>query len=71
MSPAFEKQLLEQVARLKPAQQQRVLDFARTLSENREKGVPGSDLLRFVGPAPAIAAAFRMNLRLVHPGPGP
>ena len=49
MSPAFEKQLLEQVASLKPEQQQRVLDFARSIGENCGKGVAGSDLLRFAG----------------------
>lgn len=52
ISPALEKELLEQLDKLAPAQQQQVLSFARNLVQSRPLGVPGRELLRFAGTIP-------------------
>ncbi len=49
ISPALEKELLEQLDKLAPVQQQQVLSFARSLVQTRPRGVPGRELLRFAG----------------------
>ena len=49
ISPALEKELLEQLDKLAPAQQQQVLSFARSLVQARPRGVPGRELLGFAG----------------------
>lgn len=49
MAQRIEKELHEQIMRLKDDQQLRLLEFARSLSESPEKGVAGSALLRFAG----------------------
>ena len=46
MTPAFKKQLLEQVEQLDPDQQKKVLDFARSMAK---AGTRGEDVLRFAG----------------------
>jgi hypothetical protein len=42
-------QLIAQLDKLPLAKQQRVLDYARSLGEPAQKGVPGDRLLRFAG----------------------
>ena len=49
MEPAIEKELLKQLEQLGAGEQRQVLDFARTLSNNRRRGLPGEKLLRFSG----------------------
>ena len=49
MAQRIEKELHEQITRLKDDQQLRLLEFARRLSESPEQGVAGSALLRFAG----------------------
>ena len=49
MKPNVEQELHEHLSRLKPAQQQRVVDFARTLATEDVRGVPGHALIRFGG----------------------
>ncbi|MBI5529808.1 MAG: hypothetical protein HY897_26080 [Deltaproteobacteria bacterium] len=52
--------LVEQLRKLGPQQQRRVLDFARALVETGSRGVPGRDLLGFAG-AISPAEADAMN----------
>jgi hypothetical protein len=49
MAQRIEKDLHEQIMRLKDDQQLRLLEFARSLSNSSEKGVAGSALLQFAG----------------------
>jgi hypothetical protein len=42
-------QIIAQLEKLPLPKQQKVLEFARCLSEQRPKGVPGDRLLRFAG----------------------
>jgi hypothetical protein len=42
-------ELLNQLSLLDVEQQQRVLEFARSLTSGTPRGVPGKDLLRFGG----------------------
>lgn len=44
-----QKQLREQLEHLPAAQQQQVLEFARSLVKAKDRGVPGRDLLKFAG----------------------
>ena len=48
-SLSFEKEITSHLHKLNPEQQQRVLAYIRTLSEERPSGVHGSELLQFVG----------------------
>jgi hypothetical protein len=41
--------ILDQLRRLRPDQLRGVLEFTRTLAEQRPAGVPGKELLRFAG----------------------
>lgn len=45
----IEKAILDEVHHLGTDHQQKVLDYARSLSENGLKSVSGKDLLRFAG----------------------
>jgi hypothetical protein len=45
----IQKDLLAQLAQLPEDMQRRVLDFARALTGFTPRGVPGSQLLQFVG----------------------
>ncbi len=46
----LENEILDVLHRLKPEEQQQVLDFARALpGSNRPRGVPSSSLLKFGG----------------------
>lgn len=48
--PVLEAELLDVLHRLKPEEQQQVLDFARNLpGSKRPRGVPSSSLLKFGG----------------------
>jgi hypothetical protein len=49
MNPMLEEQLREELNRLPPGQQQRVLEFARSLPAKEARGVPGKALIRFGG----------------------
>ncbi|MCK5387502.1 MAG: hypothetical protein KAJ39_09955 [Gammaproteobacteria bacterium] len=48
-STTVEKDIYEQLGRLPIEQQRQVLEFARALASTRVHGVPGKDLLHFVG----------------------
>lgn len=48
-STTVEKDIHEQLGRLAIEQKRQVLEFARSLATARVHGVPGKDLLRFVG----------------------
>jgi len=50
---AFERELRERLSLLDPDQQRQVLEYARALSEEPQRGVPGQALLRFMGSIPA------------------
>ena len=45
----FEKEITEQLHKLTPDQQKRVLAFIQVLAQKQPSGVPGSELLRFAG----------------------
>ena len=49
MAQRIEKELLEQIARLKDDEQLRLLEFARSLSRSPAEGEAGKKLLRFAG----------------------
>ncbi len=49
MAQRIEKELHEQITRLKDDQQLRLLEFARSLANSRPKGEAGKTLLRFAG----------------------
>ena len=49
MAQRIEKELREQLMRLKDDQQLRLLEFARSLSDSPAKGETGKTLLRFAG----------------------
>ncbi len=49
MGRSIKKEILEQIAKLPLAKQRLVLRFARGLTANRRKGVPGRALLQFSG----------------------
>lgn len=44
-----ENDILEEIHKLDMAQQERVLEFARSLANVRSAGIPGKYLLRFAG----------------------
>jgi hypothetical protein len=45
----FQQQIREQLEHLPAAQQQQVLEFARSLVKAKDRGMPGRDLLKFAG----------------------
>ena len=49
MAQRIEKELHEQITRLKDDQQLRLLEFARSLANSPGKGAGGKALLRFAG----------------------
>ena len=49
MAQRIEKELYEQITRLKDDQQLRLLEFARSLADSTGKGGAGKALLRFAG----------------------
>ncbi len=53
MSQPLKEQIISQLERLPEEQQEQVLAFVRTLAATGAKGVPGQELLRFVGLIPA------------------
>ena len=46
---SFEQEITSHLHKLSPEQQMRVLNFVRTLAEEKPFGVLGSELLRFAG----------------------
>ena len=46
---SIEKDILEEIHKLDPPQQERVLEFARSLANDQPPGIPGKYLLRFAG----------------------
>jgi hypothetical protein len=46
---SLERELLDQLSQMGAEQQQRVLDFARSLATTEPQGVSGKDLLQFGG----------------------
>ena len=53
MATLIKERLLEQLDSLPEDLQRRVLDFAQALAMTSPRGVPGAQLLRFVGVIPA------------------
>jgi hypothetical protein len=49
ITPSFRREILDQISKLDPEQQRKVLDFARRLAVTRPRGVPGKQLLTFAG----------------------
>ena len=49
MAQRIEKELHEQITRLKDDQQLRLLEFARSLADSPGKGEAGKTLMRFAG----------------------
>ncbi len=49
MSKQLEDQILAHLSGLSDDQQERILDYARTLSEGAPRAVPGRDILAFAG----------------------
>ena len=47
--PSLAQELLDQISQMGAEQQQRVLDFARSLATPEPTGVHGKDLLQFAG----------------------
>jgi hypothetical protein len=69
----LEHELRDRLAVLAPEQQHQVLEYARSLSEVRRRGIPGRALLRFAGQIPtaeaqAIAAAVEEGCERSKPG---
>ncbi len=53
IDPVLEHEIIQQLERLNPDQQRKVLDFARGLNvSERPRGVPSSSLLQFGGLIP-------------------
>ena len=46
---SIEDDILEEIHKLQKTEQERVLEFARSLVKVEPRGVPGKHLLRFVG----------------------
>lgn len=49
MSQTLQKDILDQLDKLPPEQQRKVLDFARSLSKTNPAGKAGKELLSFAG----------------------
>jgi hypothetical protein len=49
LDSAIQNDLLKQVEQLSPPLQRKVVDFARSLAQSRPRGIPGRQLLEFVG----------------------
>lgn len=45
----LQREIFESLEPLDPAQQRRVLEFAKSLKQSTVQGTPGKDLLRFAG----------------------
>ncbi|HKP53248.1 MAG TPA: hypothetical protein VJ183_11425 [Chloroflexia bacterium] len=65
-------EIVQEIDRLPPAMQRRVLDFARNLANPLPPGVPGKDLLQFGGfltdeEADAMLQAIEEGCEQVYP----
>ena len=49
VAPSFRKEIINQIDKLEPEQQRKVLDFARALASAKPRGIAGRDLVRFAG----------------------
>ena len=49
LNPSIEREIITQLSKLSPEEQQQVLHFVRTLITSKPFGIPGKDLLRFAG----------------------
>ena len=49
MGNSIKERIIEQLKRLPADQQERVLEYIRTLADIDQAGVPGTELLRFAG----------------------
>jgi hypothetical protein len=49
LNPSIEREIISQLSKLSPEEQQQVLHFVRTLMTAKPIGIPGKDLLRFAG----------------------
>lgn len=49
ITSSFRREILEQISKLDPEQQRKVLDFARALALISPQGVPGKQILTFAG----------------------
>ena len=47
--PSYKEELLEQLGKLGPTEQKKLLQFACSLSKSSEAGIPGKNLLGFAG----------------------
>lgn len=52
MGQQLKEQIISQLERLPEEQQEQVLAFVRTLAATGAKGIPGQELVRFVGLIP-------------------
>jgi hypothetical protein len=73
VSSRIQQDLLRELDRLPPDQQQRVVEFARALAASEQKGAPGDVLLKHFGvisPADAreILGAVEEGCERVDPG---
>ncbi len=60
--PSLSDELIARFERLKPGDQQRLVDFAEALDVSTPRGVPGKDLLRFAGILPDEDAEEMMKI---------
>ncbi len=51
--PSLQQEITSEVSRLALDQQERVLEYARSLARERPEGVPGRELTRFAGTIPS------------------
>ena len=49
----IDREITELLRRLPELQQQRVLEFARELADEKRQGIPGADLIAFGGRIPS------------------
>ena len=73
MEPSTREAIAREIARLDEAGRRRVLDYARSLSEQAPSGVPGAALLALAGTVPGpdmaeIEAAIAEGCEQVNPG---
>lgn len=71
LDDSITQELVQQMERLKPEQQQQVLEYARTLSST-PPGTPGRELLRFFGTlsrddGDAMLEVIERDLEVVDP----
>lgn len=73
MNARLKQEFVDELERLTPAERGQVLDYIRSLKKSK-RGVPGSDLLRFVGKIPSadlqrMREVIEEDFERVHGGP--